>query len=61
MSDRAKKHEDELHLRLLEVTEDPTSQGCQARNNKSLVVVTEFDGGDPAGAISTRDGKVTIH
>ena len=40
MSDGCKKFEDELQLRLLTITEDPTSQGCQYQNKRMVFRVT---------------------
>ena len=39
MSDRSKKLDEELQLRLLAITEDPTFRGGQDQDNKGLPVV----------------------
>ena len=43
MSDRAKKLEEKLQLRLLKVSEDPTFQGYRKENKKVFGSIIELD------------------
>ena len=47
MSDRAKKVEEELRLRLLAVTEDPTFQGGRTESKWAFGSMQISDGDDP--------------
>jgi len=60
MSDRNKKGDEELQLRLLAVTEDPTYQGCQRKDTKREIdVMMELDA--ECWLVPVAPRKVTLH
>lgn len=60
MSDRSKKGDEELQLMLLAVTEDPTYQGNQRKDNKRVFdIMMESDGECWIEPVAPRTG--TLH
>jgi len=61
MSDHAKKLEEELRLRLLAVTEDPTFQGGHTDSIWIFGGMQISDGDDPCSAETSCDTEVYLH
>ena len=61
MSDLAKKFEDELQLRLLEVTEDPTFQGGRTDSKGIFGSMQISDGDDPSSVEAVCDAEGYLH